>query len=141
LIRIFLDTNIFIYLIEDRGELGRMALILLDRLEVRGDVVITSSVTLGEVLTQPVGHGNLRLVAVYERLLSAPAVEVADFTREAGRRYAAIRQDRTIKIADAMQLAVAAAAGCDQFITNDDRLSRKSFAGIGQILSLRDAIA
>jgi predicted nucleic acid-binding protein len=138
--RVFLDTNIFIYLIEDRSELGASARKLLDRFDLNGDRLLSSSLTLGEVLTQPLSQGHLSLAAEYERLLNAPAVEILDFTRSAGRFYALIRQDRTIKIADAMQLAIAAAAGCDLFITNDERLSRKSVKGIGKVLSLQHAL-
>ena len=54
-------------------------------------------------------------------------------------RYAAIRADRTIKAPDAIQLACAAAAGVDLFITNDDRLSRKHVPDVKFIASLERA--
>ena len=54
-------------------------------------------------------------------------------------RYATIRTDRTIKAPDAIQLACAAAAGTDLFITNDDRLSRKHVPDVKFITSLERA--
>ncbi len=54
-------------------------------------------------------------------------------------RYAAIRSDRGIKAPDAIQLACAAAAGVDLFITNDDRLSRKHVPDVKFITSLARA--
>jgi predicted nucleic acid-binding protein len=128
--RVFLDTNIFIYLIEDRGEHGRRAAELLDRLTVRRDLIYTSTLTLGEVLTQPLLKGNRKLADEYEKALNSPGVHLIDFDRAAARRYASIRLDKSIKAPDAMQLAVAAAVQCDLFVTNDDRLSRKVVPGI-----------
>ncbi len=56
--KVFLDTNIFIYLIEDRGALGKQANALLERLILRRYHVFTSSLTLGEVLTHPLSQGE-----------------------------------------------------------------------------------
>lgn len=134
--KVFLDTNIFIYLIEGQGDLAAKSHRLLDRMTLRRDLVYTSSLTLGEVLTQPVSQGNTRLVAEYERALTSPGVQLLDFNREAARVYAKVRQDRSIKAPDAIQLSIAAASGCDLFVTNDDRLSRKIVAGIHFISSL-----
>lgn len=54
-------------------------------------------------------------------------------------KYATIRHDRSIKAPDAIQLACAAQAGVDLFITNDDRLSRAVVPGIQFITSLERA--
>ena len=134
--RVFLDTNIFIYLIEDEGERGRKALELLERLTVRRDLVYTSTLTLGEVLTQPLSQGNTKLADIYEQKLTSPGVHLLDFDRSSARLYARIRLDRTIKAPDAMQLSMAAAARCDLFVTNDERLSRKVVDGIQFVAGL-----
>ncbi len=128
--KVFLDTNIFIYLIEDDGLWAEKAGYLLDQLTKRRDQVITSSLTLGELLTQPMSRGDMRLVEAYESALTSPGVQLLDFNRDSARLYAKVRQDKTIKAPDAMQLAMAATARCDLFITNDDRLSRKVVEGI-----------
>jgi predicted nucleic acid-binding protein len=134
--RVFLDTNIFIYLIEDSGERGRMASELVERLALRRDVVLTSTLTLGEVLTQPISRGNAKLAEQYEEHFSSQGMRLLDFDRGAARQYARIRQDKSIKAPDAIQLATAASAECDLFITNDDRLSRKLVSGIQFIAAL-----
>jgi predicted nucleic acid-binding protein len=134
--KVFLDTNIFIYLIEDRGVWAKDARDLLDRLTLRRDQVVTSSLTLGELLTQPLAQGATHLAQEYEQALSPPGVQVVDFDRMAARLYATVRQDKTIKVADAMQLAMAAATRCDLFVTNDDRLSRKVVDGIHFVTAL-----
>ena len=134
--KVFLDTNIFIYLIEDRGVWGKKAETLLERLTLRQDEVYTSTLTLGEVLVKPISVGDFRLADAYERLLTSPGVNVIDFDKAAARSYASIRTDKSIKAPDAVQLAVAAAASCDLFLTNDDRLSRKIVRGIQFIAGL-----
>ena len=134
--KVFLDTNIFIYLIEDRGAWGRKAEALLERLTLRRDEVYTSSLTLGEVLVKPISVADFRLADAYERLLTSPGVHVVDFDKVAARSYASIRTDTSIKAPDAVQLAVAAAADCDLFLTNDDRLSKKIVRGIQFIAGL-----
>jgi predicted nucleic acid-binding protein len=134
--RVFLDTNIFIYLIEDEGELGRKSMELVERLTTRRDLVYTSTLTLGEVLTQPLSQGDTKLAELYEEKLGSPGVHLLDFDRVAARNYARIRLDRSIKAPDAMQLSMAAAARCDLFVTNDERLSRKVVDGIQFIAGL-----
>lgn len=134
--KVFLDTNIFIYLIEDKGSNGRRAMELLDRMTARRDSVYTSTLTLGEVLTLPLQKGDTKLAEQYERILTSPGVHLVDFDRVAARIFATVRQDKSIKAPDAMQLSVAAAAQCDLFVTNDDRLSRKIVPGIHFVAGL-----
>jgi predicted nucleic acid-binding protein len=134
--KVFLDTNIFIYLIEDRGPNGRKATELLERMTARRDSVYTSTLTLGEVLTLPLQKGDGRLADQYERILTSSGVHLVDFDRVAARIYAGIRLDKSIKAPDAIQLSVAAAAQCDLFVTNDDRLTRKIVPGIQFVAGL-----
>jgi predicted nucleic acid-binding protein len=62
------------------------------------------------------------------------------FDREAAVQYAAIRRDRSVKPPDAIQLACAAQAQIDLFITNDDHLRGKVVSGIQFIVPLKSAI-
>jgi predicted nucleic acid-binding protein len=133
--RIFWDTNLFIYLIEDSGLLSERVARLRERMLVRGDVLFTSTLTLGEVLVKPVERGDASLERAYEAAISNGSV-VVPFDRGAARRYAAIRRDRTIRAPDAVQLACAAEAGADLFVTNDDRLSQKVVPGVQFVTSL-----
>jgi predicted nucleic acid-binding protein len=136
--RVFWDTNLFIYLIEDFGELSERVIHLRERMLARGDQLLTSTLTLGEVLAKPIEKGDEELARVYEAALVRGAVLVS-FDQDAGRRYARIRVDRTIRPPDALQLACAAQAGSDLFITNDERLSQKIVDGIQFVVSLERA--
>ncbi|MGH9201589.1 MAG: type II toxin-antitoxin system VapC family toxin, partial [Vicinamibacterales bacterium] len=92
-----------------------------------------------EVLVKPLAAGNAKWAERYEKLLDTPGVSVVGFDRSCARIYATIRQDKTVRPPDAIQLACAANARCDLFITNDDRLSRKIVPGIQFIASLEQA--
>jgi uncharacterized protein len=133
--RIFWDTNLFIYLIEGTGEHADAVLRLRERMLTRNDALLTSALTLGEVLVKPIEENQLELAADYERLMTAGAT-ILSFDVKAARAFAAIRRDRTIRPPDAIQLACAAEAKVDLFITNDDRLSGKVVPGIQFLTSL-----
>ena len=134
--RIFWDTNIFIYLMEGSGEHHNMAQKLLDRMFARRDELITSTMTLGELLVKPL-EANMPLLAQrYEALLGSRGVSVVSFDRDAARIYAKLRIDRTIRPPDAIQLACAAAAVTNLFVTNDARLSQKTVGGVDFIVPL-----
>ena len=136
--RVFWDTNLFVYLIEAKGARAESVATLRRRMIERGDVLLTSALTLGELLVKPVETGDDELQDRYLRAMDE-GVTVLPFDARAAPRFAAIRKDRSIRAPDAIQLACAAAAGTDLFITNDDRLSRKNVPGIAFIQSLRRA--
>lgn len=102
----------------------------------RGDQLCTSTMTLGEILVKPMRAARPDLIDQYEGALTSGAVLLIPFDRACARIYSGILQDRTIRAPDAIQLACAAQAKCDLFITNDDRLSRKVVAGVQFIVSL-----
>jgi len=137
--RIFFDTNLFIYLLEDVGERGKRVEAMVERISERRDHLLTSTFTLAEVLLKPLAVGDLAWADKYEKLLNTPGVSLLSFDRASARIYAEIRQDKSIKPPDAIQLACAAHAGCDLFITNDERLSKKIVPGIQFITSLTRA--
>jgi len=133
--RIFWDTNLFIYLIEDYGEFSERAAALRKRMLSRNDQLYTSALTLGEVLVKPAEAGSEPLRQKYEAAIVTGSV-VIPFNLDAARIYASIRRDRDIRPPDAIQLACAAHARVDLFITNDDRLSEKAVPGIQFVTSL-----
>jgi predicted nucleic acid-binding protein len=134
--RVFLDSNLFVYLLEDSGPRGQRAAYIFSRLSDRGDLVLTSTLTVGEVLVKPIEKGDQVLEARYRRIFDDPGARILPFDRAAGEIFAQIRQNRWIKPADAIQLATAATARADLFITNDDRLTTATVPGIQFIVSM-----
>jgi len=137
--RVFWDTNLFIYLVEDKGELGERVEYLWRGMLERCDRLYTSALTLGELLVKPAMDGRHDLEQRYLQLLRNPRITVLSFDVNVAPDYARIRADRSIRPADAIQLACAAASEIDLFITNDDRLSRKRIPEIKFITSLERA--
>ena len=136
--RIFWDTNLFVYLLEDKGELTEQVVALRGRMVERSDELLTSTLTLGEILVRPVEAGDETLARRYEQSITAAAT-VLPFDRAAAAAFAGIRRDRSIAPPDAIQLACASVAGVDMFITNDLRLSRQVVPGIHFIQSFANA--
>ena len=133
--RIFWDTNLFIYLMEDYGRLSKVVLELRQNMLMRGDQLLTSSLTLGEILVKPMERGDTILCKRYEEAIERTA-SLLSFDVKAARKYAAIRRDRSVRAPDAVQLACAATANVDLFVTNDRRLQGKRVDGIQFIVSL-----
>jgi predicted nucleic acid-binding protein len=132
---VFWDTNLFIYLWRDFGKLSGQVLALRNRMLTRGDELLTSAMTLGEILVKPIQSGDAKAVAYYQNLIATTAT-VIPFAEKAAIVYARLRADRSLRAPDTIQLACAAAAGTDLFITNDARLHSMQIPGIQFIVPL-----
>ena len=106
---------------------------------LRGDQLCTSSLTVGEILVKPITALRPDLVDRYQAFFRHPGLTVVPFDLAAAYIYAQVRQDKTIRPPDAIQLACAATLEVDLFITNDDRLSKKHVRGVQFITSLEKA--
>jgi predicted nucleic acid-binding protein len=133
--RIFWDTNLFIYLWEDYGVLSDAVEKLRTKMLRRGDQLVTSTLTLGEILVKPTAAGNADLCRKYEDALSSTALLVPLDARVA-KIYSSIRRDRFLKAPDVIQLASAASVGTDLFVTHDGHLQGKQVPGIQFIVPL-----
>ena len=82
--------------------------------------LVTSALTLLEVLVVPYRAGDLTLAERYEALLSrSRGLELVDLDRGQLRSAAALRAAYSIRTPDALQLAAALVARCSSFVTND----------------------
>jgi len=136
--RIFWDTNLFIYLFEGSSAFGNQVVSLRKKMLKRGDELLTSTLTLGEILVGPMKAGNTALASQYEQAIPATAT-LLPFSERAAVLCAKLRCDSAIRPPDAIQLACAAAYGVDLFVTNDERLHSKQVEGI-QFISPLDRV-
>lgn len=117
------DTAVFIYFAEGHPaflSLARQIFTAADRGETE---VVTSEITLLEVLVVPYRAGNLPLAARYEALLTrSRGVRLVPVDRGLLRAAAQLRAVHGIRTPDALQLAAALTARCSAFVTNDRRL-------------------
>jgi hypothetical protein len=78
---------------------------LIERISERRDDLLTSTLTLAEVLVKPLSVGDVAWADRYEKLLNTPGVSVLAFDRACARIFAHIRQDKTVTPPDAIQLS------------------------------------
>jgi len=133
--KVFFDTNVFIYLLEDYEPFSSMVDAIWRRMIQRRDQLVTSSMTLGELLIKPSKWGQTSLVEEYDRAVRSRA-QVLNFDPFVARRYATLRATHNLRNADAIQLSCAAQFGVDLFITNDKQLHKLNIPGIGFIAPL-----
>ena len=133
--KIFFDTNVFVYLFEDYEPFSSIVDAIWRKMVLRRDQLVTSAMTLGELLVKPTKLGQASVVQEYDRVIRSRA-QVVTFDASVAWRYASLRATHKLRNADAIQLACAAHFGVDLFITNDKNLHRLNVPGIGFIAPL-----
>lgn len=134
--RIYWDSMLFIYWLDDNPYFAKRVASIHARMIERSDELITSAVTVGEVLAGVYRKGpTLRVDEVRNGLLSLLS-EVVPFTADTADHYARIRGSMNIASPDAIHLACAATAGTDLFLTNDKNLVGRIIPGIQFIASV-----
>jgi predicted nucleic acid-binding protein len=118
-----IDTAIFIYFIEESPEFLPHILPLFSEADKGKRELVTSALTLLEVLVVPYRAGNRQLAGRYEHLLTkSRGVRMTELTRDQLRAAAQLRAATSAKTPDALHLVSALGAGCKTFVTNDRRL-------------------
>lgn len=135
----FFDTNLFIYEWERNRQYLEPVRDLRRRMSKAGIGLVTSTMTLGEVMCKPKQAGNEALAQQYKAALQQVAT-IVSFDLKAAELYAQIRADYRVKHPDAIQLACAAAHGVELFITNDVELGELRIPGIHFIVSISTAL-
>ena len=128
--RIYWDSMLFIYWLDDNPQFAKRVASIHTRMSERRDELITSAVTVGEVLAGVFRKGPMSRVDEVRNALLNLLSEVVPFTVEAADCYARIRGSTNISSPDAIHLACAASAGTDLFLTNDKNLVGKIVPGI-----------
>ena len=136
------DTAVFVYFIEEEPRFLAHILPLFELADAGKREVVTSALTLLEVLVVPYRAGNQPLAARYEALLTrSRGIRLIDLTRGQLRAAAQLRATTGAKTPDALHIAAALEAGCGTFVTNDRRLPSLPGLRIVQLSSYVDAPA
>ena len=121
--RVAVDTAIFIYWIEEDPRFMPLVEPLFEEVAAGTREIVTSALTLLELLVVPYRAGNADLAQRYEELLTnSRGIAVIDLSRDQLRIAAQLRAATGVKTPDALQLAAALGAGCTTFMTNDRRI-------------------
>jgi predicted nucleic acid-binding protein len=134
--RIYWDTMLFVYWLEDHPRYAKRVRQLLGKMKERQDQLCTSSFAVGEILVGPYKVGATDTARRIRDVLRPPLVEVIPYTLETADLYASIRARQAVSPADAIHLACAAQAHIDLFLTNDAGLVGKVIPGIQFIAGL-----
>ena len=121
--RIFWDTMLFIYLFEGNTLFAPRVQELLDRSFNRGDVLLTSHLALGEVLAG--ARGDVQKAKLIRETIGDFGFAFIPFDDECVSNFALVRFAHRLKPPDSMNLAAAAAAKVDMFLTNDGEMLKK----------------
>jgi predicted nucleic acid-binding protein len=119
------DTAPLIYLVERHPTFGPLVRALVERAESGGLELISSTLTLTEVLSLPLERNDEATVSAYRSiLLRSPYLHLRPIDLEVAEMAARLRALHRLKTPDALQVAVACQAGCEAFLTNDRTLRR-----------------
>lgn len=118
--RVYIDTNIFIYLLNHSPGWAAPSLALLEACAARQIEGISGDVTLAELLVRPLQANDAAAVAaVKDLLLHDGAISLVSHDRAAFERAAQLRARHGLKMVDALQLATAQGAGAACLVSND----------------------
>lgn len=136
--RIGVDTAIFIYFIEEHPKFLPLVRPLFEDADQGKRELVTSAVTLLEVLVVPYRAGHRSLAQRYEALLTrGRGIRLVELSHDQLRAAAQLRAATGVKTPDALQLVAAIAFECQTFVTNDRRLPRIPGVRIAELSALR----
>ena len=103
--------------------------------------MVTSALTLLEVLVVPYRAEDRALAERYEQLLTrSRGIRVIDLSLDQLRDAAQLRAANGVKTPDALQLAAAMGSGCTAFVTNDRRIPDIPASAFCSSLTTRSAV-
>lgn len=120
-----IETAPFIYYVEQHPTYVDRMRAIFQQVNSGTPQVITSVITLTEVLTMPIQAGH----ALYEQeyrdmLLNTAYVTTLPVSVAIADRAAHLRAQYRLRTPDALHVATAILSGCDAFLTNDQGLKR-----------------
>jgi predicted nucleic acid-binding protein len=120
--RVYVDSNVLIALLEQTvPEAGGLATLLSALADKHS--ILTSEITLGEVLVAPLRVGDRELVETYMDLPEPRGpIEVVPVNQRIVLEAAALRARSSMRLPDAIHVATASIAGCSAFLSRDKRL-------------------
>jgi predicted nucleic acid-binding protein len=117
-----LDTAPLIYFIEENPAYIEPVRLFFEAMDRGGFLVVTSTVTLLEVLVHPLRSNNMELATEYRDILLNSRLMTLKVSNEIAEEAAQLRATHNIRTPDAIQISAALNAGATHFFTNDIRL-------------------
>jgi predicted nucleic acid-binding protein len=121
---IYLDTAPFFYSVEKHTYYSPLFAQFWTDLDTGKIRVVTSELTLLEVLVQPIRLGREDLIEAYDSLLIDSDLQLVPIDSAVLRKAAELRAHLNLKTPDSIHAATALRAGCDHLVSNDGGLRR-----------------
>lgn len=119
---VYVDANIFIYLVEDTPGKAERVMRALEKIAKQGGSVVTSELTVAECCYKPAREKNAPLLAAYEHLFERSGdVRLVPLTGAAARTAALLGAGLGLKLFDAIHYVSALEARCAALLTGDSR--------------------
>ncbi len=131
--RIYWDTMLFVYWLEDKLPYSQKVASIFTRMNERGDTLCGSVFNLAELLVAPKKTRDPNLETKIRSFFAGPSIQMLPFNVEAAGRFAEIRATKGVTPADSIHLACASAAGIDLFLTTDKTIRKLTIPGISFI--------
>ncbi|MCX6580280.1 MAG: PIN domain-containing protein [Candidatus Aminicenantes bacterium] len=117
------DTSVFIYFIEGNPRYSKFTNEFFLKNQQGKFSIITSVITLLEVLVQPYKNSRADLIKEYKAIFEeSPGIDLVDLNPEICEISAKLRADYRVRTPDSIEIGTALYGGADFFLTNDIRL-------------------
>jgi predicted nucleic acid-binding protein len=120
----FLDTALFIYLIEGHPQFAPIVKDILIHCRNQSVLLTTSVLTGLEFKIKPLRANRTDIISAFDELIAESNIKVIAITAEVIENALSLQtQLLSLKALDSMQLGAAVVHQCDVFMTNDKRLA------------------
>ncbi len=116
---VYVDTAIFIYTVEAKPAYFTALQPLWQQFQIGDIELITSELTLMEILVTPLRNSDSNLVSDYEQLLTASEIRLLPINQSILKTAAHLRATTNLKTPDAIHASTAMNHTCTIFLTND----------------------
>jgi len=117
-----LDTAPLIYFIEENPTYIATVKLFFEAMDRDDFWVVTSTITLLEVLVHPLRSNNKKLATEYRDILLNSKLMTLEVSSAIAEQAAELRAAHNIRTPDAIQISAALNAGATHFFTNDIKL-------------------
>ncbi|NJL03634.1 MAG: type II toxin-antitoxin system VapC family toxin [Chloroflexaceae bacterium] len=118
--RLFIDTAPLVYFVEQHPHYAQRVTPIFQALDAGTIAAVTSPITLAEALVQPYRQQQEAVQQAFiNTITNGTHTHFMAIDDRISRRAAQLRSSYNLSLLDALQVAVALAAGCDMLLTND----------------------
>ncbi|OIN90626.1 MAG: hypothetical protein AUJ20_14190 [Comamonadaceae bacterium CG1_02_60_18] len=136
--RAYFDANAVIYYIEQNPTF--LPVMVKRMFGLSGEELVycvTSDLVRMETRVHPLRHGQIQLLNQFDEFFTANQQHIVLFDRAVFDLATQLRAIHELKTPDALHLAAALEAGCDEFWTNDDRLAKAALGRI-EVINIKE---